>query len=573
MDKRKSEHPRPPAVAGRAPLDLSVCFIARDEERDLPRALASVRRVAREIIVVDTGSRDATPQIARAAGARVIHHAFEDHFARARNVAVEAATMPWILMLDADEALEQSSLPALARALRDPALAQVVLVHHIIEDAEAQRQAQKSTAPPRGPALCGQRPRGAVGAPLQSLLLFRRHPGIRYQGRVHENIVASLLRLGAESWPYSGVQVAHYGYQDQAERQRKTQRNLQLLEQAVAEEPGDLYLQLKLAQTLPRGERRRVVLAGALALAEGLPTEALHSYPFLPRLLALQGGELLVQGALVSAQRLALGFGARLGPAGAFTCGRLLVQSGALAAGEAVLHGYLAGAWGGGALLLPDPEASPAAALHLLGFAALLRGAAEPAATLLRRALAAGPEGPRRFGAAPAIEGDLVRCAHLLGQYREVAAGLARLEAGIAAGGGRWAREALLVSGEISLVQGSLETAQALLRQVAEGDAEDDRGAALYALASLHAGDRAEALGVLPLILGTSCETQGLRLVLARHLDPRALPQPEEVPAFSEHLAALYSPRLAQSAVTGQGAGSAGSAGSDISGVPTALSA
>ena len=60
--------------------------------------------------------------------------------------------------------------------------------------------------------------------------------------------------------------MAHYGYQEQAERQRKTQRNLQLLEQAVAEEPGDLYLQLKLAQTLPRGERRRVVLAGASPL-------------------------------------------------------------------------------------------------------------------------------------------------------------------------------------------------------------------------------------------------------------------------------------------------------------------
>ena len=46
-----------------------------------------------------------------------------------------------------------------------------------------------------------------------------------------------------------------------------------------------------------------------------------------------------------------------------------------------------------------------------------------------------------------------------------------------------------------------------------------------------------------------------------------------EVPAFSEHLATLYSPRLAQSAVTGQGAGCAGSDGSDGSAVPTALSA
>lgn len=541
-DKREGERGRPPATAGRAPLDLSVCFIARDEERDLPRALASVRRVAREIIVVDTGSRDQTPRIAEEHGARVLHHPFADHFAQARNVALAAATAPWILMLDADEALDPGSAPALARALRDPALAQIVLVHHI---APGLAESPATTLPPRQPGPAGQRPRGAAGPPLHSLLLFRRHPEIRYHGRVHESIVASLLRLGATRWPYSGVQIAHYGYQEAAERARKAQRNLRLLELAVQEEPQDLYLRLKLAQTLPPGERRRALLLEAAAQAQALSAEALAGYPFLPRLFAAAGTELLANGALGSARGLAEGLGARLGAAGAFTCGRLLILAGALAAGEAALSRYLEGAWQEEtALVLPDPEASPAAALHLLGFAALLRGQAEPASALLRRAQAAGPEGPERFGHPAALEADRVRCALLLSRYREVTDGLARLEAGMSASAPLWRREALLVSGEIALVQGDPAGALPLLARALEGVGADDHAAALCALTHLRAGADEEARALLPRIPGARCDTQALRLLLAQRLDPTALPPDEEVAPLARHLAALYARHL-----------------------------
>ena len=90
-------------------LPLSVCMIVRNESHHLPKALASVKGIAAEIVVVDTGSTDDTVSIASAMGAKVLHFAWIDDFAAARNAALEAATQPWILSLDADQRLASDS--------------------------------------------------------------------------------------------------------------------------------------------------------------------------------------------------------------------------------------------------------------------------------------------------------------------------------------------------------------------------------------------------------------------------------------------------------------------------------
>jgi len=83
---------------------VSACLITLNEEQDLPRALRSVQGVADEIVVVDSGSRDRTQEIAREHGARVVKHNWTD-FARQKNIASAAASNDWILSLDADEEL------------------------------------------------------------------------------------------------------------------------------------------------------------------------------------------------------------------------------------------------------------------------------------------------------------------------------------------------------------------------------------------------------------------------------------------------------------------------------------
>ncbi|MCW5899563.1 MAG: glycosyltransferase family 2 protein [Flavobacteriales bacterium] len=91
---------------------ISAVIITRDEAHDIGRCIASVQGVADEVVVVDSGSTDDTCAIARAAGARVVEHAWEGYAAQ-KNFANGLAVHDHILSLDADEALS----PELARVI------------------------------------------------------------------------------------------------------------------------------------------------------------------------------------------------------------------------------------------------------------------------------------------------------------------------------------------------------------------------------------------------------------------------------------------------------------------------
>ncbi len=96
------------------PSTLSVVLITLNEAANLPRTLASVRW-AQEIVVVDSGSTDATLQIARSAGARVFQEPWRG-FGLQKNAAIDRATSDWVLSLDADEEVS-SELAAEIQAL------------------------------------------------------------------------------------------------------------------------------------------------------------------------------------------------------------------------------------------------------------------------------------------------------------------------------------------------------------------------------------------------------------------------------------------------------------------------
>jgi glycosyltransferase involved in cell wall biosynthesis len=186
-----------------------VCLIVRDEAHNLPAALASVRGVAQELIVVDTGSRDGSAALAQALGARVLHFAWCDDFARARNVALEAARGDWLLCLDADQRLDPASLPALEWALqREDCLAQTVSIELLAAAPDARANPLHD-----GRAL-------AVLQSFRSCAVAAR-PAHPLQGRVHEDVADSLLALGSSHWPASGVRLCDHGYVEAAERERK----------------------------------------------------------------------------------------------------------------------------------------------------------------------------------------------------------------------------------------------------------------------------------------------------------------------------------------------------------------
>jgi GT2 family glycosyltransferase/glycosyltransferase involved in cell wall biosynthesis/tetratricopeptide (TPR) repeat protein len=209
---------------------LSVCLIAKNEEAHLDRCLASVRPLAHQMIVVDTGSTDRTAEIAKQHGAEVYSFAWSDDFSAARNAALEHATGDWVLSLDADEELPAESQAKLREHLRDPkAMAfRLPLVDH------------------------GQEAEGRSLVPR----LFRNAPGLFWTGRVHEQVFGGVEAL-RKGWHLENklgeATILHHGYSTDAAQQRaKSERNLRLLKLALEEQPNDANLLMSLGLELTR---------------------------------------------------------------------------------------------------------------------------------------------------------------------------------------------------------------------------------------------------------------------------------------------------------------------------------
>lgn len=196
---------------------LALVVIARDEAARIGRLLDSVRPWVDEMLVLDTGSRDDTAQVAREHGARVQAFAWCDDFAAARNQALALAGADWHLVLDADEWLIDGGQAL--QALRDtpPGFVGALQLRDRFDQAPGQ-QAE------------------AVA------WLSRVLPGpVRYAGRVHEQPQHA---LPVRRLP---LVVGHDGYV--AERLAdKRGRNRRLLERALAEAPIDAYLWYQLGK-------------------------------------------------------------------------------------------------------------------------------------------------------------------------------------------------------------------------------------------------------------------------------------------------------------------------------------
>jgi hypothetical protein len=206
-------------------LRLSLCMIVRDEQEMLGRCLEAVAGAVDEIVVLDTGSTDATIEIARSFGARVLERAWTGSFAEARNVSFEAAGGDWILYLDADELLVREDA-ALLRSLT----------------ARTWREAFYLVETNHTGELDGG---GAVTH--SALRLLRNRPEYRFEGRVHEQIAQCLPGYLPERIEASGVRVEHFGYLASVRRDRaKSERNIELLRMQQAEGTDTPFLHYNL---------------------------------------------------------------------------------------------------------------------------------------------------------------------------------------------------------------------------------------------------------------------------------------------------------------------------------------
>lgn len=86
-------------------MPISLCMITKNEEKYLEKCLNSVKNIIDEIIIVDTGSKDKTKEIAKKFNAKIYDFEWNHSFSEARNFSLQKATKDWILVLDADETI------------------------------------------------------------------------------------------------------------------------------------------------------------------------------------------------------------------------------------------------------------------------------------------------------------------------------------------------------------------------------------------------------------------------------------------------------------------------------------
>jgi GT2 family glycosyltransferase/tetratricopeptide (TPR) repeat protein len=198
---------------------VSLCLIVKDEEANLADCLRGAADLVDELIVVDTGSTDRTKEIGAGFGARVFDFPWCDSFAAARNETLRHATGEWVFWLDADDRLDEDNrhkLRALFAGLGEENAAYALK------------------------CLCLPDPVTQASTVVDHVRLFRNRPDVRWQYRVHEQILPAVRRSGGEV-RWSDVVIQHAGYQEPALRRRKLDRDLRLLHLEDAEHPDDPF--------------------------------------------------------------------------------------------------------------------------------------------------------------------------------------------------------------------------------------------------------------------------------------------------------------------------------------------
>ena len=194
---------------------LSAALIVRDEENVLAECLESLQGLADEIVVVDTGSVDASVEIARAHGAEVLHTQWRDDFSAARNLGLDRVRGQWVLYIDADERVRPLARERLeSRLADDRVLGLRVLLRPVLGS-----------------------------TPYYEYRLWRTDPRIRFRGVMHERVVDTIHLIAAqdglrvEDWPE--LELDHLGYE--GNQLHKHVRNLPLLEKQLRLEPDNVF--------------------------------------------------------------------------------------------------------------------------------------------------------------------------------------------------------------------------------------------------------------------------------------------------------------------------------------------
>lgn len=205
-------------------MKLSICMIVRDQVELLQKTLPSLVQAADEVIVLDTGSLDATIPTAEKLGAKVFSFPWANDFSLARNESIKLATGDWILWVDTDELVEVETLQKLKLILAEATVDAYNLL--ICESYPFEKQEKDYYFRTK---------------------VFRNHKGIHFERMINEQVYDKqghvLTAVNLED-----IKIYHWGkYLNEAKMKNKKERNIALLEKALVENSQDAYYHLLLA--------------------------------------------------------------------------------------------------------------------------------------------------------------------------------------------------------------------------------------------------------------------------------------------------------------------------------------
>lgn len=189
-------------------LTLATYLIVKDESKLITRALDSARECD-EIVVCDTGSTDDTREVVggwEQGRVRLVEFAWCDHFAAARNAALDAVTADWCLILDADEQFAPGTIPAVRSAIAEAEAAG-------IQSLRFECMGENSTV-----------------ISHTMVRAHRRDPAVRWRGRVHETVSDDSNQVAP------GCRLI-YGYSPSHDLD--PDRNIRLLRMDLEDDPND----------------------------------------------------------------------------------------------------------------------------------------------------------------------------------------------------------------------------------------------------------------------------------------------------------------------------------------------
>ncbi len=199
-------------------VSLSICLIIKNEEKYLSRCLSSVKDIATEIIIADTGSSDNSKIIASEFSPYVYSYKWTNDFSSARNFCLDKATGDWIMVLDGDEELDEGCLELLQENMQRDREAYLVTVNNYYD---------------KVPEL--------LAIPDLQLRLFRNNKQYRYKGIIHEQILDSILdhNPAARVEIVRDISITHYGYD--ADNEKRLKRNTELLKETWCQEDDEQF--------------------------------------------------------------------------------------------------------------------------------------------------------------------------------------------------------------------------------------------------------------------------------------------------------------------------------------------